>query len=105
MVWINEICWNEMNVNEELTLRCSDPFCRSAEESLRQTIYRWEHLPADMIVEPVFYVSLIIWPSWWLSESRALWQSASMSSAGARRAAVTRRAHARGLLRVVVPAA
>ena len=26
MVWINEICWNEMNVDDELTLQCQDPW-------------------------------------------------------------------------------
>ena len=60
MVWVNEICWNEMNVNDELILRCADPFCRSIEETLRRTIYQWEHLPGDMIVEPVYYVPLTI---------------------------------------------
>ena len=28
MVWINEICWNEMNVNDELTLRTEHPWSR-----------------------------------------------------------------------------
>ena len=60
MVWINEISWNEMNVDNELTLQCQDPFCRSVEQELRRTIYQWEHLPADMIVEPVHYLPLVI---------------------------------------------
>ena len=60
MVWINEICWNEMNVDDELTLRCESEFCRDVEQELRQRIYQWEHLPADMIVEPVFFSPLVI---------------------------------------------
>jgi hypothetical protein len=60
MVWVMEICWNEVNVNDELTLQCVDPLCRSIEEPLRRTIYQWKHLPADMIVEPVFYMPLSI---------------------------------------------
>lgn len=60
MVWINEICWNEMNVADELTLCCADPFAREVERELRRTIYQWVHLPADMIVEPVFFSPLVI---------------------------------------------
>ena len=50
MVWINEICWHEMNVNDELTLRTEDPWAREQERELRRTLYQWRHLPGDMIV-------------------------------------------------------
>ncbi len=50
MVWINEICWNEMNVHAELTLRTVHPWAQDQERELRQTLYQWRHLPADMIV-------------------------------------------------------
>ncbi len=50
MVWINEIPWHEMNVDDELTLRCRDQWARELEEKLRQTLYQWRHMPADMIV-------------------------------------------------------
>ncbi len=52
MVWINEIPWHEMNVNEELTLKCSHPWARQLEDTLRKELYQWRHLPADMIVSP-----------------------------------------------------
>ena len=52
MVMIDQVCWNEMNVNDELTLRCNDPECRRYEESLRQTLFQWRHFPVDMVVEP-----------------------------------------------------
>jgi len=52
MVWINEICWNEMNVDDELTLRCSHPWARDQERELRRTLYQWRHLPGDMIISP-----------------------------------------------------
>ncbi len=58
MVWINEIPWHEMDVDGELALRCEDPFLRTHEETLRQTLYQWRHMPADMVVEPVFYCPL-----------------------------------------------
>ena len=60
MVWINEIPWHEMDVNGELTLQTSDPFCRIQERRLRMTIYKWEHMRGDMVVGPVFYSPLVI---------------------------------------------
>src|SRR5512138_591767 len=50
MVWINEICWHEMNVNDELTLQAEHPWAREQEQDLRRTLYQWRHLPGDMIV-------------------------------------------------------
>jgi hypothetical protein len=50
MVWINEIPWNEMNVDDELTLRCVGPWARSQEDRLRKILYQWRHMPADMVV-------------------------------------------------------
>jgi hypothetical protein len=50
MVWINEICWHEMNVDDELTLRCEHPWAQDQERELRRTLYQWRHLPGDMIV-------------------------------------------------------
>lgn len=50
MVWINEIPWNEMNVNDELTILCEHPWARQQEQHFRRTIYQWEHMPADMVL-------------------------------------------------------
>ena len=50
MVWINEIPWHEMNVDDELTLRTVHPWARELETRLRRTRYQWRHLPGDMIV-------------------------------------------------------
>ena len=52
MVWINEIPWNEMNYNNELTLRCKNNWARSQEDLMRKTIYQWRHMPGDMILNP-----------------------------------------------------
>jgi hypothetical protein len=52
LVWIFEIPWHEMNVDNELTIRCKDPFLMGVEDYLRRTIYQWEHLQGDMVVEP-----------------------------------------------------
>ena len=52
MVMIDQVCWNEMNVDDELTLRCTDPECRQYEESLRKVLFQWKHFPVDMVVDP-----------------------------------------------------
>ena len=37
LIWMNEICWNEMNVGDELTLRCTG-WGRGYEDFLRRTL-------------------------------------------------------------------
>lgn len=56
MVMIDQVCWNEMNVNDELTLQCEDEECRAYEQQLRRTLYQWHHFPVDMVVEPYLEV-------------------------------------------------
>lgn len=56
MVMIDQIPWHEMNVDDELTLRTEDGFCRNFEWQLRQTLYLWKHMRADMVVEPYVVV-------------------------------------------------
>ena len=60
MIWFDEVCWHEMNVDDELTLRTKHPFCRQIEAELRQQIYLWKHMPGDMIIEPKIYSPLAI---------------------------------------------
>lgn len=60
MVWINEIPWHEMNVNDELTLQCTNPWARGLENQLRKTIYQWKHMPGDMIVDDFIKCPLVI---------------------------------------------
>lgn len=52
MVCIDQLPWNELNVNNELTCLVSDPFWRSMESQLRSKIYRWNHFKVDMVLEP-----------------------------------------------------
>jgi hypothetical protein len=56
MVMIDQVCWNEMNVGDELTLLCQDAECRGYEERLRRTLFQWKHFPVDSVVEPIFRV-------------------------------------------------
>jgi hypothetical protein len=51
MAMIDQVCWNEMNVDDELTLQCTDPECRSYEETLRRTLFQWKHFRVDMVVD------------------------------------------------------
>lgn len=60
MVTIDEVCWNEMNVNDELTLMCTNEECRRYEDELRKIIYQWKHFPVDMVVEPFIRVPMAI---------------------------------------------
>ncbi len=60
MIWINEIPWHEMNVNDELTLKTEHPWARELELRLRRTIYQWNHMPGDMIVNPFIECPLVI---------------------------------------------
>jgi hypothetical protein len=49
-VYIYEIPWHEMDVNDELKLRSKDPFCQGIEMEMRRTLYMWKHMPGDMVV-------------------------------------------------------
>ena len=65
MVLIDQVCWNEMNVDGSLDLHCDDPFWRSMEEELRHKIYSWEHMPVDMVFNPYLTVTKPIENSGW----------------------------------------
>jgi hypothetical protein len=56
MVMIDQVCWNEMNLDNELTLCCTDPECREYEGQLRRTLYQWKRFPVDMVIEPFMRV-------------------------------------------------
>lgn len=56
MVMMDQVCWNEMDIDDELTIRCEDPECRSYEGFLRRTLYQWKRFPVDMVVEPFIRV-------------------------------------------------
>ncbi|MBT3199480.1 MAG: hypothetical protein HN350_06145 [Phycisphaerales bacterium] len=50
VAWINELPWNEMNVDDELTLQCEHQFARHIEDDMRKTIYQWKHMRLDTVV-------------------------------------------------------
>lgn len=60
MVWVNEVCWPEMDVDGELALQTVDPFCRGLETELRRELYQWDHFRGDMVVEDAMYCPIVI---------------------------------------------
>ena len=56
MVMIDQVCWNEMNINDELTIKCEDEECRPYERQMRMALFQWKHFPVDMVVEPFIKV-------------------------------------------------
>ena len=56
-VWIDEIPWHEMDIDDELVLRCTDKEAQSMENYFRRILYRWKYIQADMVVEDVFYLN------------------------------------------------
>jgi hypothetical protein len=56
IVWIDEIPWHEMDIDNELVLQCLSPEAQAMEAYFRQVLYRWNHIQADMVVEDTFYV-------------------------------------------------
>lgn len=60
LVWITEVPWHEMNINDELTLQCEDPWAREVETNLRRLLYQWRHFPADMVVSAYYPCQMVI---------------------------------------------
>jgi hypothetical protein len=60
MVMIDQVCWNEMEIGDELTLKTTDPDCRYYEDILRKILFQWHHFPVDMVVEPFINVPMAI---------------------------------------------
>jgi len=56
MVTIDQVCWNEMNIEDKLTLKCEDGECRGYEQMFRRALYQWEYFPVDMVIEPFIRV-------------------------------------------------
>ncbi len=60
LVMIDQVCWNEMELDGELTLSCADQECRAWEQRLRRILFQWRHFPVDMVVEPTFDVPMAV---------------------------------------------
>lgn len=60
LVWINEIPWHEMNIDDELTLITTNAFSKYLETRLRRSIYLWKHMPSDFVIEPILPCYIVI---------------------------------------------
>ena len=56
MITIEQMPWHELAVDEFLHCKIENPFLRDLEWTLRSCIYKWEHLPVDMVLNP--YISV-----------------------------------------------
>ena len=60
MVWVDQICWNEINVDDDLTIKSENPICRKYEDIIRKTLYRHKHMQADQVVESYLEVPVVL---------------------------------------------
>ncbi|MFV0400819.1 MAG: hypothetical protein ACK5LX_09425 [Oscillospiraceae bacterium] len=56
MLMIDQIPWHEMDVDGLLKNQVEEPYWRGVETELRRTIYKWRHMPVDLVVNP--YITL-----------------------------------------------
>lgn len=52
MITIDQIPWEEMDVDGFLICQVEDSYFRNIEWTLRMEIYKWEHMPVDMVLNP-----------------------------------------------------
>ena len=57
MIAIDQMPWNELDVDGSLVCTVEHPYFRRVEWTLRSEIYKWEHLPADMVLNPYILLS------------------------------------------------
>ena len=55
LVSIFQIPWEEMNVDDELTVRSQEPWARGLEWGMRETLYKWRHVRDDQVIDGVIY--------------------------------------------------
>lgn len=60
LIWINEMPWHELNIDDELTIKASTNFARFLETRLRRALYCWKHMPVDMVIEPTLPCYLVV---------------------------------------------
>jgi hypothetical protein len=56
IVWLHELPWHEMDINDELKCECETPFAREMEQHFRNELYRWKYIQADMIAENCYTI-------------------------------------------------
>lgn len=70
LVHIFEIPWDEMNFEDELTLRTSERWSRELETQMRRQLYQWRHMQDDQIIEATLWCPYALEDSDFGMESR-----------------------------------
>lgn len=60
MVSIEQMPWHELNVDGCLDCTVENVYFRGIETELRMQLYKWEHMPADMVLNPYIRVNRAI---------------------------------------------
>ncbi|MFP3043724.1 hypothetical protein LQZ19_18085 [Treponema primitia] len=55
-VWVDELPWHELDIDNQLVLHCQSEEAKILEEYFRQTLFRWKYFQADMVVEDTLYL-------------------------------------------------
>ena len=58
LVMLQNGAWNETLDDREA--QCQDEFCRRHELHLRRTLYQWQHMPGDMVVEDTIHSPVVV---------------------------------------------
>lgn len=56
MVVVDQLPWNELNIENAMDCVIADPYWHSVEWEMRSVLLRWKYFPVDMVVNP--YVKL-----------------------------------------------
>jgi hypothetical protein len=51
-----QIPWHELNVDDQLTLRCESKMAQGIENFFRQNLLQWKYFQGDMVAENAYYV-------------------------------------------------
>lgn len=65
MVLIDQIPWNEMDVDGSLVCQVEDAYWRHVEWDMRCALYKFRHMPADMVLNPYINLPRPIYNSGW----------------------------------------
>ncbi len=63
MVMIDQLPWNELEVDPFLQCSVRDPFWQNIERSLRRSLYKWQHFPVDSVLEPFISIPMAVYKS------------------------------------------
>lgn len=75
LLLIDQIPWNEMDTDGSLVCHVQDPYWRSVEWNLRTMLYKFRHMPGDMVLDPYVCLPRPIHNSGWgisVKESRVI---------------------------------